>query len=56
MKMLTEFISTVMSTSGSDLALNKRIADQGPVVYVWLFSCNDSVSVPDSRSENGFSP
>ena len=42
------FISPVILTFYFDVALDKRSEAQGSVFYVWLFSCNDSMS------ENGF--
>ena len=42
-KVNTIFISPETSTSYFDVALNKRDAGQGPVFYVWSFSCNDSI-------------
>ena len=44
-KVNTIFISPVMLTSYFDVALNKRTAGQGDVFRVWLFPCNDSMSV-----------
>ena len=46
----TIFISTVMFTSYFDVVLYKHNAGQGSVFCVWLFSCNDAMSL----SENGF--
>ena len=37
------FISPETSTSYFVEALNKRDAGQGSVLYVWSFSCSDSV-------------
>ena len=39
------FISPEMLTSYFDVALIKRYAGQGAVFCVWLFSCNDSMSL-----------
>ena len=44
MKKLTQFLFHV--NVYFDVALNQRNADQGAVFRVWLFSCNDSVSLP----------
>ena len=44
-KVNTIFISPETLTSYFGVALNKRNADQGDVVRVWLFSCNDSMSL-----------
>ena len=41
----TIFISPETLTSYFDLALNKRYAGQGAVFRVWLFPCNDSMSL-----------
>ena len=37
------FISPETSTSYFDVALNKRDADQGSVLYVWSISCKGSI-------------
>ena len=39
------FTSPEMLTSYFDVALNKRNAGQGSVFYLWLFTCNDSISL-----------
>ena len=44
-KVNTIFISSVTLTSYFDVALNKRNAGQRDVFRVWLFPCNDSMSV-----------
>ena len=41
----TIFISHEMLTYYFDVALNKRNAGQGAVFSVWLFSCNNSMSL-----------
>ena len=41
----TVFISPVTLTSYFDVALNKRNAGQESVFCVWLFSCNDLMSL-----------
>ena len=38
------FMSTMMLMSVSAVALNYHTAIQGSVFYVWLFSCNNSMS------------
>ena len=38
-------LSPMTLTSDFDVALNKRNAGQGSVFCVWLFSCNDSMSL-----------
>ena len=43
------FISPETLTSYFDVALNKRNAGQGSVVYVWSFSCNDSMSLASRK-------
>ena len=46
MKKLTHiFISPEILTSYFDVALYKRNAGQGAVFSVWLFPCNDSMSL-----------
>ena len=42
-KVNTIFILPETPTSYFDVALNKRDAGQGSVIYVWSFSCNDSI-------------
>ena len=44
-KVNTIFISPQMLMSYFDVALNKRNAGQVAVFRVWLFSCNDSMSL-----------
>ena len=44
-KVNTIFISPQTLTSYFDAALNKRNAGQGAVFCVWLFPCNDSMSL-----------
>ena len=44
-KVKTIFILLETLTFSFDVALNKRNASQGYVFCVWLFSCNDSVSL-----------
>ena len=39
------FISPETFTAHFDVALNKRNGGQGSVLYVWSFSCNDSISL-----------
>ena len=41
----TIFISLETLTSYFDIALNKRNAGQGAVFRVWLFPCNDSMTL-----------
>ena len=41
----TIFISPETLTSYFDVALNKRNTGQGAVFRVWLFPCNDSMSL-----------
>ena len=49
-KVNTIFISPVTLTSEYDVALNKRNACQGSVFCVWLFLCNDSMSLVVRKS------
>ena len=44
-KVNTIFISPKTLTSYFDVALNKLNVGQGAVLRVWLFSCNDSMSL-----------
>ena len=44
-KAYTIFISPEMLKPYSDVALNKCNAGQGAVFCVWLFSCNESMSL-----------
>ena len=50
-KVNTIFTSPETLRSYFDIVLNERNAGQGAVFRVWLFSCNDSMSL---ASENGF--
>ena len=45
MKKLTIFIAPVTFKSYFDVALNKCNAGQGSVFCVWLFSCNELMSL-----------
>ena len=49
-KVNTNFISPVTLTSYFDVALNKRNAGQESVFCVWLFSCNDSMSLDVTKT------
>ena len=44
-KFHTIFISPEALTSYFDVALNKRNAGKGAVFHVWLFPCNDLMSL-----------
>ena len=44
-KIITIFIAPETLTSYFDVALSKRNAGQGAIFRVWLFPCNDSMSL-----------